>query len=208
MKKLILVLLFGIVLNTAYSQYRSLDLSHYDSRDLEYGYRDTIPYEDYLIISEHEEVNIAECEERGHVRGGVYMTTDLFCPSYLIDSLDISYIVYPSCNWITYTCLRCGQQVTEKEPERKEVVWNGNFITEQKTINLVERETTLIFKHKISAKWMQRRFKRVHLTRNIETDCLTYKCEYHIKIKPGDEFLFMPDNKRLVIPCRIQLKLK
>ena len=55
---------------------------------------------------------------------------------------------------------------------------------------------------------MQRRFKRVHLTRNIETDCLTYKCEYHIKIKPGDEFLFMPDNKRLVIPCRIQLKLK
>ena len=71
-----------------------------------------------------------------------------------------------------------------------------------------ERETTLIFKHKISAKWMQRRFKRVHLTRNIETDCLTYKCEYHIKIKPGDEFLFMPDNKRLVIPCRMQLKLK
>jgi hypothetical protein len=63
------------------------------------------------------------CEKRGHVRSGVYSSTLLYCPSYIIDTDSTTIEVFPSCNWIGYTCSRCGKQISEREKERRIVIW-------------------------------------------------------------------------------------
>jgi hypothetical protein len=61
--------------------------------------------------------------EPWHVKGGVVMTTDMYCPPYLVENDSISYMVYPACNYITYTCQRCKKLIKEQESERRVVIW-------------------------------------------------------------------------------------
>jgi len=63
------------------------------------------------------------CQERGHVKGGIVMTTYMYCSPYLVENDSISYMVYPACNYITYTCKRCGKLIEEQESERRVVIW-------------------------------------------------------------------------------------
>ncbi len=63
------------------------------------------------------------CIERGHVISGIFSETLMYCPPYIIDTDSITIQVYPSCNWRTYKCARCKKQITEREPERRIVIW-------------------------------------------------------------------------------------
>lgn len=63
------------------------------------------------------------CIERGHVFSESIMITDIYCPSYLVENDTISYIVKPSCNYVTKCCLRCAAIIEEKEKEQRIVVW-------------------------------------------------------------------------------------
>jgi hypothetical protein len=63
------------------------------------------------------------CKERGHVNEGWYMSTALYCPSYVLDTDTTTIEVHPSCNTITFECKRCGKFVSEPEKERKVVIW-------------------------------------------------------------------------------------
>ena len=63
------------------------------------------------------------CVERGHVIDGVVMTTDMYCPGYVIDYLDSSVYVNPNCNTKTYYCKRCGKQIIEGGKLTREVIW-------------------------------------------------------------------------------------
>ncbi len=49
--------------------------------------------------------------------------TQPHCPSYIIDTDSTTIKVRASCNWITYICGRCGKEITEKEPEKRIVIW-------------------------------------------------------------------------------------
>ena len=64
------------------------------------------------------------CAERGHVCGGVYFETLIYCEPYVVDHEDYSEMVYPACNYREYTCKRCGKRVDELEPERREIIWD------------------------------------------------------------------------------------
>lgn len=63
------------------------------------------------------------CAERGHVSSGVIMSTAMYCPPYTIDTDSTTIQVYPACNWISFTCKRCGKSVSEREQERRVVIW-------------------------------------------------------------------------------------
>ena len=63
------------------------------------------------------------CVERGHIMSGVCTSTLMYCPPYTIDTDSTTILVYPSCNTISYTCKRCGKSVSEREPERRVVIW-------------------------------------------------------------------------------------
>jgi len=63
------------------------------------------------------------CLERGHVSSGVVSSTLMYCPPYTIDTDSTTIQVYPACNWISFTCKRCGKPVSELEPERRVVIW-------------------------------------------------------------------------------------
>jgi hypothetical protein len=66
------------------------------------------------------------CMERRHVKPCIVMSTNIYCSSYIIDTDSITIQVYPSCNWITYTCERCGKTISEQEPEHRIVIWRKN----------------------------------------------------------------------------------
>lgn len=63
------------------------------------------------------------CKVRGHVRGGVIGSTLMHCEPHTIDTDSMTIRVYPSSNWISYRCARCGEYVSEKEFESREVIW-------------------------------------------------------------------------------------
>jgi len=63
------------------------------------------------------------CKERGHVMTGVMFTTAMYCPPYVIDEDGVSYMVYPACNSTTYTCGRCGKEITETGEETRVIIW-------------------------------------------------------------------------------------
>ena len=84
------------------------------------------------ISTKNDTINLVEkadtainaiCKVRGHVCGGVVSSTLMYCEPYTIDTDSTTIRVYPSCNWISYECVRCGKYVSEKEPERREVIW-------------------------------------------------------------------------------------
>ena len=68
------------------------------------------------------------CFYRGHVMGDTYSSTDMYCRPYLDENSVRGYIVYPSCNVLTYSCLRCGDRVIEREKERRVLIWGEEFI--------------------------------------------------------------------------------
>jgi len=63
------------------------------------------------------------CFYRGHVMGDTYSSTDMYCHPYLDENSVRGYIVYPSCNVLTYSCIRCGDSVREREKERRVLIW-------------------------------------------------------------------------------------
>lgn len=63
------------------------------------------------------------CLERGHVFGGVMMKTAMYCSPYSVDTDSITVMVYPACNYESFTCKRCGMYVSRLEKERKVVIW-------------------------------------------------------------------------------------
>jgi len=63
------------------------------------------------------------CQERGHVSGGYVMKTLMYCQPYIVETDSTTIMVYPACNWESYTCIRCGKYVTEKEKEQRVVIW-------------------------------------------------------------------------------------
>jgi hypothetical protein len=68
------------------------------------------------------------CFYRGHVMGDIYSSTDMYCHPYLDENSVRGYIVYPSCNVLTYNCIRCGDSVREREKERRVLLWGGEPI--------------------------------------------------------------------------------
>lgn len=76
-----------------------------------------------LVAGQVDSVNLI-CTKRGHVRPGIYMTTDIFCgDGYVVDYPDSSVYVKGGCNYITYRCARCGKDVSEKEPSIRKLIW-------------------------------------------------------------------------------------
>lgn len=63
------------------------------------------------------------CSERGHIRPSVYESTCMYCPDRYEEYADSTVLVSPGCNYITYTCLRCGKKITEKIPDTRTVIW-------------------------------------------------------------------------------------
>jgi hypothetical protein len=63
------------------------------------------------------------CLERGHVSGGVIMGTAMYCTPYIIDTDSTTIMVYPACNYESFTCERCGKHVSQLEKERGVVIW-------------------------------------------------------------------------------------
>lgn len=63
------------------------------------------------------------CKERGHIVPEICMSTAMYCPPYYIETDSSTIKVYPSCNYITYTCERCSLEITEREREKREVIW-------------------------------------------------------------------------------------
>ena len=63
------------------------------------------------------------CKERGHIISDIIASTLMYCPSYIIDTDSTTIEVFPACNWITYICKRCGQEISERNKERRVVLW-------------------------------------------------------------------------------------
>jgi len=77
----------------------------------------------YAVYEQPNDSLLAICNERGHVKSESCISTLMYCEPYVVDTDSTSTIVYPPCNWITYTCLRCGATFSEKEKEQRVVVW-------------------------------------------------------------------------------------
>ena len=63
------------------------------------------------------------CKERGHILSNISASTSMYCPSYIIDTDTSTIEVFPACNWITYICKRCGQEISERNKERRVILW-------------------------------------------------------------------------------------
>ena len=63
------------------------------------------------------------CEERGHIMPDVVSSTLMNCPPRIEETDSSTIKIYPGCNYITYVCLRCGQRVSEKEKEKRVIIW-------------------------------------------------------------------------------------
>lgn len=63
------------------------------------------------------------CKERGHIKPTVYESTAMFCPDRYEEYQDLTVVVHVGCNYIRYRCIRCLQDVEEKEKTVREVIW-------------------------------------------------------------------------------------
>lgn len=63
------------------------------------------------------------CTERGHVSGGLVLSTLMYCEPYMEENDTISYLVYPACNYNSFICKRCGVYITQREREHRIVIW-------------------------------------------------------------------------------------
>lgn len=63
------------------------------------------------------------CKERGHIQGGMITSTLMYCPPYYEENDTQTVLVYPACNYISYTCQRCGANISEREKEERIIIW-------------------------------------------------------------------------------------
>lgn len=63
------------------------------------------------------------CKERGHIQGGIITSTSMYCPPYYEENEFWTVLVYPACNYISYTCQRCGANISEQEEEQRIIIW-------------------------------------------------------------------------------------
>lgn len=82
--------------------------------------------DDGMISISRDSTKINICKERGHVHGGSSFTTLAYCEPYLIETDSTTIRVYPSCNVVTSSCMRCGDLISEKEKEIREIIWRKN----------------------------------------------------------------------------------
>lgn len=66
------------------------------------------------------------CNERGHIMGNICSKTLMYCQPYYEDYVDSTIMIYPACNYITFICNRCREEITQLEPEKREVIWIRN----------------------------------------------------------------------------------
>lgn len=63
------------------------------------------------------------CAIRGHHLAGRKRVVDNNCPKYIIDAPTYSLLVQGGCNQISRTCERCGTEVIEQAPQRRDTIW-------------------------------------------------------------------------------------
>ena len=64
------------------------------------------------------------CTDRGHISGGLVMSTSMWCDSYLEEDSCKTVQIHPSCNTISYKCQRCKAHISEPEKERRIILFN------------------------------------------------------------------------------------
>lgn len=57
------------------------------------------------------------CKKYGHIKSQVCSVTLMACPDYIDETDSGTYIVSPSCNIKTYSCMKCGEVIKEDEEE-------------------------------------------------------------------------------------------
>jgi hypothetical protein len=77
--------------------------------------------EGYPLLEPHG--NDSLCKTRGHVLGGLAMTTLLYCPDRVEDYEDYSVHIYGDCNTTTSECQRCGKLIETKGWMRSDTTW-------------------------------------------------------------------------------------
>jgi hypothetical protein len=116
------------------------------------------------------------CEERGHLPGGFITKTLAYCPPYQIDYDDSTVMVYPACNSITYTCSRCGERVSEREKERRVLIW-------KKKSHLIKGE-----------------YETPDSSFHIDTDCLSDSSRYAGKLSYSPlDYVISYDKEQFII---------
>lgn len=79
---------------------------------------------EYLDKIDFDPVADSLCRERGHIEGGILFASDREpCSPFVSDEPDTTFIVYPACVVLSYTCRRCNREQVRVEPELREVVW-------------------------------------------------------------------------------------
>jgi len=82
------------------------------------------PMENIKLTSDGKD-STALCQERGHVKGGVMESTMMKAKPYILETDSSTVLITPGVNTITYTCLRCGERVKEKEKETRQILWES-----------------------------------------------------------------------------------
>lgn len=115
MKNLKSVFIICLLLTMCYSVSGQFNLMRVDTSIIRYDndYADTL--------------SPSVCDIKGHVSNGIGSVTLAYCEPYLIDTDTCTIMVYPSCNYMTYSCLRCEKIITEKIPERRVVIWRKEW---------------------------------------------------------------------------------
>jgi len=65
------------------------------------------------------------CLERGHVWKRSYVKPTKACQPYIVDNLYYTIKVYPACETVRYTCLRCGVKKPSTETDRVDTIWRS-----------------------------------------------------------------------------------
>jgi hypothetical protein len=79
------------------------------------------------------------CLQRGHIKPEVFQMTSLDCGAYIEDTDTTTIMVYPGCNWITYTCVRCGRDIKEKEPTTRITIWRKEHIYTKRECDTLDK---------------------------------------------------------------------
>ena len=123
---------------------QNIQLGYYHNDSISYGniYCSIYPSKEYVVFGEkitddfyrleYANVNLNQpitekdtslCQERGHIPGGYIVSTAAYCPPYFVDTDSTTVIIYPACNTESFTCKRCGKNVTQQEEERQVIIW-------------------------------------------------------------------------------------
>jgi hypothetical protein len=111
------------------------------------------------------------CEQRGHVRPDVTSVTDMYFPPRYVDLADRTLMITWDQNIVSYTCLRCGEEVREPVQEKPDttIIWKGieEYRDCERMLNVAEAEISRL-KFEIEIKDWQIEELRKQLEENLE----------------------------------------